>query len=63
MIKWDLFTLGCCRDITHWARNEATREQREAAARKAGFDSPEAIGPYMRSLIDWHRDTMGVAIR
>ncbi len=60
---WDLFTLGCYRDITHWASNEATREQREAAAHKAGFDSPEAIGPYMRTLIDWHRDTMGVAIK
>jgi hypothetical protein len=61
--SWDLFTLGCYRDITHWASNEATREQREAAARKAGFESPEAIGPYMRTLIDFHRDTMGVAIK
>jgi hypothetical protein len=44
-------------------RTCSSREQREAAARKAGFESPEAIGPYMRTLIDFHRDTMGVAIK
>jgi hypothetical protein len=61
---WDIFTLGCYRDLAHWADSSgATREQREAAARKAGFKSPDEIGPYMRTLIDMHRDTMGVAIK
>jgi hypothetical protein len=61
---WDVFTLGCYRDIKHWAvGDEVTKEQRAAAARKAGFKSPEEIGPYMRTLIDMHRDTMGVAIK
>jgi hypothetical protein len=61
---WDLFTLGCYRDIKHWAvGDEVTKEQRAAAARKAGFNSPDEIGPYMRTLIDMHRDTMGVAIK
>ena len=61
---WDLFTLGCYRDIKHWAvGEEITKEQRAAAARKAGFNSPDEIGPYMRTLIDMHRDTMGVAIK
>ncbi|MBN2408664.1 MAG: hypothetical protein JXE07_02915 [Candidatus Aminicenantes bacterium] len=61
---WDLFTLGCYRDIMHWASSgEITKERREEAARRAGFSSPEAIGPYLRTLIDWHRDTMGVAIK
>jgi len=61
---WDLFTLGCYRDIKHWAvGDEITKEQRAAAARKAGFASPDEIGPYMRTLIDMHRDTMGVAIK
>jgi hypothetical protein len=61
---WDLFTLGCYRDIMHWASSgEITKEKRGEAARRAGFSSPEAIGPYLRTLIDWHRDTMGVAIR
>ncbi len=61
---WDLFTLGCYRDIKHWAvGDEITKEQRAAAARKAGFNNPDEIGPYMRTLIDMHRDTMGVAIK
>jgi len=61
---WDLFTLGCYRDLKHWASSgDVTKEQRELAARKAGFHSPDEIGPYMRTLIDMHRDTMGVAIK
>ncbi len=62
--SWDIYTLGCYRDLQHWAApSPLTREEREAAAKKAGFGNPEEIGPYMRTLIDFHRDTMGVAIR
>ena len=62
--SWDLFTLGCYRDLQHWAGSSGlTKEQRDAAARKAGFKSADDIGPYMRTLIDMHRDTMGVAIK
>ncbi len=62
--SWDIFTLGCYRDLAHWASSEGvTKEMREAAARKAGFKSPDEIGPYMRTLIDFHRDTMGTAIK
>ena len=61
---WDVFTLGCYRDLQHWAgTGDLSKEKREAAARKAGFNSPDEIGPYMRTLIDMHRDTMGVAIK
>jgi hypothetical protein len=61
---WDIYTLGCYRDLAHWAESSsATKEQRDAAARQAGFKSPDEIGPYMRTLIDMHRDTMGVAIK
>jgi len=62
--SWDLFTLGCYRDLHHWAESyKLGGEKREAAARAAGFENSAAIGPYMRSLIYMHRDTMGVAIR
>jgi len=62
--SWDIYTLGCYRDLQHWAApSPLTREQREDAARKAGFAGADAIGPYMRTLIDFHRDTMGVAIK
>ena len=62
--SWDLFTLGCYRDLLHWAGSgDVPKEKRELAARQAGFNGPDEIGPYMRTLIDWHRDTMGVAIK
>jgi hypothetical protein len=62
--SWDIYTLGCYRDLQHWAApSPLTREEREAAAKKAGFAGADAIGPYMRTLIDFHRDTMGVAIK
>jgi len=61
---WDLFTLGCYRDLKHWASSaDIPKEKRDAAARQAGFNNPDEIGPYMRTLIDMHRDTMGVAIK
>ena len=61
---WDLFTLGCYRDLKHWADSgDFSKEKRDAAARKAGFTDADSIGPTMRTLIDMHRDTMGVAIK
>jgi len=61
---WDIFTLGCYRDLKHWAESpEMPKEKRDAAARQAGFKAADEIGPYLRTLIDMHRDTMGVAIR
>jgi hypothetical protein len=61
---WDLFSLGCYRDIRHWAESgDVPKDEREAAARRAGFRGADDIGPYMRTLIDMHRDTMGVAIK
>ncbi len=62
--SWDLFTLGCYRDLKHWAESaDVPKEKRDAAARQAGFKDSDAIGPYMRTLIEMHRDTMGVAIK
>lgn len=61
---WDLFTLGCYRDLKHWAESaDVPREKRMEAARQAGFKDPDEIGPYLRTLIEMHRDTMGVAIK
>ncbi len=61
---WDMFSLGCYRDLQHWAStNDVPKETREAAARRVGFSGASAIGPTMRSLIDYHRDTIGSAVR
>lgn len=62
--SWDLFTLGCYKDMKQWAASsDISREKREAAAIEAGFEGPDKIGPYMRTLILMHRDTIGVAIK
>ena len=61
---WDMFSLGCYRDLRHWAgTDDVPKEKKEEAARKAGFAGAGAIGPTMRTLIDWHRDTIGSAIK
>jgi hypothetical protein len=61
---WDIFTLDCYRDQKHWSESgDISKEKRDRAARQAGFESSDAIGPTMRTLADFHRDTQGVAIR
>jgi hypothetical protein len=57
---WDVITLGVYRDWRHYAEQETIpAEASAAAAKKAGFASADAIGPYMRTLISTHRDTLG----
>jgi len=61
--SWDCFTIGIYRDLQHFAENDVlSPEQRHAAAVAAGFESPERIGIYMRSLILSHNDTHGSVI-
>ena len=61
---WDLFTVGAYRDLKHYAENADVPETKsEEAARAAGFDGAKAIGPYLRTLIREHHDTLAVAIK
>jgi hypothetical protein len=61
---WDLFTIGAYRDLRHYAENADVPEAKsEDAAKAAGFDGSKAIGPYLRTLIREHHDTLAVAIR
>jgi hypothetical protein len=61
---WDLFTIGAYRDLKHYAENADVPEAKsEEAARAAGFDGAKAIGPYLRTLIREHHDTLAVAVR
>ncbi len=61
---WDCFTIGFYRDIKHFAESADIPEDKEdAAAKAAGFDSAGAIGPFLRTLIAEHHDTLAVAIR
>ena len=61
---WDIFTIGVYRDIKHYAEGaDIPVKLQEDAAKKAGFDSASAIGPYLRTLISTHHDTLAVAIK
>lgn len=62
--RWDSFTLGVYDDLQHFAGSrEVSAEAQEAAAIAAGFRGADYIGAYMRTLIQYHRDTIGPAIR
>ena len=62
--EWDCFTIGAYKSWTHYAeRDRITPEQAAAAARKAGFRGDDQIGPYMRSLIALHHDTLATPVR
>jgi hypothetical protein len=62
--SWDCFTLDAYRNWKHYAeRDDTTKEQSLSAARAAGFPSDEQIGPYLRSLILDHHDSLMSAVR
>ncbi len=61
---WDVITLDAYRDWRHYAEQETIpKDANDAAARKAGFASADAIGPYMRTLISTHHDTIGTLVK
>jgi hypothetical protein len=61
---WDLFTIGYYRDLKHYAGSaDVPDEQEEKAAKAAGFAGADQIGPYLRTLIRSHHDTLAVAVR
>ena len=61
---WDLFTVGAYRDLKHYAESADIPEPaQEAAAKAAGFEDARHIGPYLRTLISSHHDTLAVAIK
>jgi hypothetical protein len=61
---WDVFSLGCYRDMLHWADTaNIPKDKKDEAASRAGFKDSGDIGPTMRTLILMHRDTMGGAVR
>lgn len=61
---WDLFTIGCFENLKHYAQAaDVPSTEADAAAKSAGFESPAQIGPYLRTLIALHRDTLAAAIK
>ena len=60
---WDVVTLAAYRNWRHYAESETIpAEVQDKAARKAGFAGAGLVGPYMRTLISTHRDTLGPPI-
>ena len=61
---WDIFTIGVFRDLKHYAESaDVPAKDQEAAAKAAGFETPNQIGPYLRRFIREHHDTLAVAIK
>lgn len=61
---WDCFTIGFYRDLQHYADSaKTTPEDSDKAAKTAGFESAKHIGPYLRTLIALHHDTLAVAVK
>jgi hypothetical protein len=61
---WDMFTIGAYRDLKHYAESAANSEaDQDAAAKAAGFEAANRIGPYLRTLIRSHHDTLAVSVR
>lgn len=61
---WDLFTIGFYRDLKHYAESADIPDKKEAAAaRLAGFEGPDKIGTYLRTLIQLHHDTLAGVVK
>ena len=61
---WDLFTIGFYRDLKHYAESADIPDEKEAeAARLAGFEGPDKIGTYLRTLIQLHHDTLAGVVK
>lgn len=61
---WDMFTIGAYRDLKHYAESAGISEaDQDAAAKAAGFEAANRIGPYLRTLIRSHHDTLTVSVR
>jgi hypothetical protein len=61
---WDLFTIGAYRDLKHFAESAGISEtQLDAAAKAVGFEAANRIGPYLRTLISSHHDTLAVSVK
>jgi len=60
---WDVVTVGTYRDIKHYAESaDIPAARQDSAARVAGYTSADAIGPYLRTLIATHHDTLARAV-
>jgi hypothetical protein len=61
---WDVITMDGFRNWRHYAESETIPpDVNDAAATKAGFANVDAVGPYLRSLIALHHDTLATPVK
>jgi len=60
--NWDAMTIGFYENLQTYAAAGVrySEEEQNEAAQVAGFDAVNQIGPYLRSLLSYHNDTLGV---
>jgi len=62
--SWDSFTLGAYKGWKHYAeRDDIPKDKSASAAKAAGFADVDQIGPYLRSLILDHHDSLMTPVR
>ena len=60
---FDVLSIDFYRDLKHYAESaDIPAEKQQAAARTAGYSSPDQIGPFLRSIIADHHDTLAVSV-
>ncbi len=61
---WDVISLGFYRDFDHFAETRrVSAADANAAAKAAGFEDADHVGPYLRTLIATHHDTLGNTLK
>jgi hypothetical protein len=67
--EWDVLSIDFYQDLQQYAgcsRNGTctapSKEKQQAAAHAAGYADEDQIGPYLRSVIAYHHDTLAVAL-
>lgn len=60
---WDVMTIGFHQSLkTFAAGSDMSVAQKDVIAKKVGFKSVSDIGPYLRSLLESHNDTLAVSV-
>jgi len=60
---FDVLSIDFYRDLKHYAESaDIPAEKQQAAARAAGYAAPEQIGPFLRTIIADHHDTLAVSL-
>lgn len=60
---WDVMTIGFHKSLkTFAAGSDMSVAEKDVIAKKVGFKSVSDIGPYLRSLLESHNDTLAVSV-